>query len=71
MNKCNFPEGLKILPDGEHELDPCVYETVEIHTNVTVEISRCTKCGHIDVSWHRQDNTEDIIMADDQKGDII
>ncbi len=58
--KCSFPEGIEIRPDGVNPLDPCVYETLEVHKNVTVEICRCKKCGHIEVSWYRQEDTEDV-----------
>lgn len=59
MKKCSFGEGITIKPDGIHELDPCLYETIEVHRNVTVEVQRCKKCGHVELSWYRQDNTED------------
>lgn len=60
--RCSF-EGAVIRPDGVHELDPCVYETAELHTNVTVEVLRCIRCGHIMLMWHRQADTEDIITG--------
>jgi hypothetical protein len=43
-----------------HALNLCIYEDVEMYTNVTVIISRCKKCGHIEISWTKQDNTEEI-----------
>ena len=49
---------MKIKPDGENELDPCVYEDIEIHTNCTVIISRCTKCGNLEISWIKNDDCE-------------
>ena len=55
--KCHFPDGIVIKPDGVNELDPCVYEEVERYANVTVIISRCRNCGHIEVSWMRQEDT--------------
>lgn len=55
--KCCYPEGMTIKPDGINELDPCIYEPIEEYGNVTVTISRCTKCGHIDISWRRQEDT--------------
>lgn len=58
-NKCCFPHGLTIKPDGQNELDPCVYEDIEMHTNVTVIVSKCKNCGHIELSWIRTDETED------------
>lgn len=57
-HKCNFG-GVCIKPDGVNELDPCIYETIEKHRNVTVEVIRCKNCGHIEVLWERQENTED------------
>ncbi len=64
MHKCEFPEGLKILPDGKNELDPCLYETSEIYTNCIVEICRCKKCGNISVSWRKTDQTESVPESD-------
>lgn len=58
-NKCSF-DGVSIRPDGIHELDPCVYEDIEKYANVTVVISRCKKCGNIEMSWIRQENTEEL-----------
>jgi len=63
-HKCSFPEGITIKPDGENELDPCPYRLKEIHRNVTVEVSQCPICGHIEISWVRQDDTEDEIVED-------
>ena len=57
--KCSFGDGITIKPDGVNELDPCRYELVEKHRNVTVEVLRCKKCGHVEIMWHRQDDTED------------
>ena len=58
MNKCTFPGGATIRPDGLNELDPCIYKTVEIWHNATVIVSRCVKCGHVEITWIKQDNTE-------------
>ena len=63
--KCSFPEGITIKPDGINELDPCIYKTIERHKNVTVEVNKCIKCGHIEISWYRQDDTESERMVDD------
>ena len=65
MNKCQHPRGVTIRPDGVHELDPCVYELVEIHDNVTVHVSKCTKCGAIDISWMRKPETEDVFFEEE------
>lgn len=58
--KCKMPDGLVIKPDGINELDPCVYEPIEEYGNVTVTISKCRKCGFIDISWRRQEDTIDL-----------
>ncbi len=58
-NKCSFGCGVKILPDGKHELDPCIYKTLEEHKNATVRVLQCKKCGHIEIEWERQDDTTD------------
>lgn len=61
MDKCKWPEGFDFKPDGENELDPCIYKTEEKYANVTVTVSRCIKCGHIDISWERQEDTIDLL----------
>lgn len=66
MTKCSFGKGITIKPDGVNELDPCLYETVEAYRNVTVKVLRCKRCGHKDIEWFRQDNTE-IIDVDDEE----
>lgn len=55
--KCSFPDGIAIKPDGVSELDPCIYEEIERYANVTVSINRCKKCGNIELLWLRQNNT--------------
>ena len=64
MPKCQFPDGMSIRPDGVNELDPCVYETVEYYKNVDVEIVKCKNCGHVEVWWYRNENTEKINIED-------
>ena len=49
----------KVLGE-KFEIDPCRYETTEIYRNVTVVVSKCIKCGNIDIAWIRQDNTEEL-----------
>ena len=58
QHRCSFGD-VSIRPDGINELDPCLYETLETHRNVTVEVLRCKVCGRIEVLWKRQENTED------------
>lgn len=60
MDKCKFPDGIVIKPDGIHELDPCEYQEVERYANVTISIRRCKKCGNIDIAWFRQEDTEEL-----------
>ena len=60
MDKCQFPDGITVSPDGVHPIDPCDYEDVEVYRNVTVTISRCRRCGNTEISWQRQDNTEEV-----------
>lgn len=63
MPRCNYEDsqGNRVIfkPDGVNELDACEYEEIERHTNVTVSILRCKKCGHISIGWERQDNTDE------------
>lgn len=58
MDKCTFGEGITVKPDGKNELDPCIYKEIETYKNVTVHVLRCEKCGHIEITWERQDDTE-------------
>lgn len=60
MCKCQFPGGIVMKPDGVNELDPCVYKEIQKFANVTVIVSRCIYCGNIDISWTRQEDTEEI-----------
>ena len=60
MCKCRYPDGIVILPDGENELDPCVYEVERTLKNVTIQILRCKKCGHMEISWVKQLDTIEI-----------
>jgi len=59
--KCSY-NGITIKPDGVHELDPCIYQDIEMYKNVTVIVSQCKNCGNISLSWLRQENTEEIIL---------
>lgn len=57
--KCSYPEGIVIKPDGIHELDPCTYFVAEVHRNVDVHVLRCVKCGYEEIEWERTPYTED------------
>lgn len=59
MKECSFGEGITIKPDGINELDPCLYQKIEAYRNVTVIVSRCVRCGKVDISWVRQEDTEE------------
>lgn len=56
--RCSWGDGITIKPDGEHELDPCVYRDVQEIKNVTIVVSRCIRCGHTVIGWKPQLNTE-------------
>lgn len=42
-------------------VDACHYEEIERYKNVTVSILQCPKCGHVEIVWKRQENTERIL----------
>lgn len=44
--------------------DGCDYVLREVWGNATVEVSRCSKCGAVDISWRRQDNTVKVYEND-------
>lgn len=60
MKKCKFPDGMIIKPDGIHELDPCIYKEGKKYRNVTICIYTCKNCGHKEILWTRQEDTEEI-----------
>ena len=62
--KCNFSDGSVDVKIGDVSLDPCKYQLVEAYKNVTVEILKCSVCGHISIGWKKQDNTEEITMEE-------
>lgn len=69
MHKCGEGSAIVFKPDGIHPLDPCRYVLEEIHTNCIVEVSRCKRCGCVDISWRRTDETEDLYF-DDKEEDL-
>jgi hypothetical protein len=54
VNRCRFPDGVVIKPDGVNELDPCLYEEIETVEHCTVHILRCQRCGHVEIEWERE-----------------
>ena len=56
--KCQFPDGVIVRPDGINELDPCLYEEIEIVRHCTVHVLQCQRCGHIEIEWERETDSE-------------
>lgn len=56
--KCTCDE--KVLFQGKYEIDPCAYKVKEKYHNVTIEVLECKKCGHTEISWFKQDDTEKV-----------
>ena len=50
----------------ESKIDPCVYEVVQKIKNVTVIVYKCVRCGHIEICWERQADTEEISTNDEE-----
>ena len=55
MSRCQWPDGMEIKPDGVNRLDPCTYDMVEEHHGVTVRVLRCSRCGHQEIEWTREE----------------
>ena len=62
--RCRHKGNVTVKPDGVNELIPCVMEDKEIHRNVTVIVRQCPVCGRVDISWNRQEDTEDEIIGE-------
>lgn len=60
MTKCSHGDGITVKPDGVNELDPCRYREVQVLKNVTLHVLECMKCGHIELEYEKQADTEDI-----------
>ena len=56
-SKCTWPDGVEAkiynLP-----VDPCIYTNRQRLHNVDITISECEKCGAIDISWSKNEDTE-------------
>lgn len=61
--RCGY--GSMAISMGVCPVDPCVYEIVETHKNVTVEVAKCRKCGHVELSWYRGDIYNDEKYSED------
>ena len=53
--RCHHKDG-DYVKIGEHDIDPCLYEEIERHYNCNVIVSRCKRCGNIDISWTPGEN---------------
>ena len=62
---CKPPDGVRIFPDGEHELSPCKFVEAGVFRNVTVQLLRCEKCGEYSFAWWKQPNTEEFDSISD------
>lgn len=56
-HKCDMGNVKLVAPNG-HEIDPCLYEVVEEHDNCHVEVLRCKYCGHVEISWRKENESE-------------
>lgn len=61
--KCQHGDGAVVNLFGV-PVDPCIYKTVEGYRNVDVYISRCVRCGAVDIRWEPTANTEPIPEAE-------
>lgn len=57
--RCTHGDGVTVEVGGTI-VDPCRYREVQILRNVTIHILKCSDCGHIEIEWERQENTEDV-----------
>lgn len=55
--RCGWGRRVRVQVNG-HPVDPCVYEEIEKHENVTVTVLRCKNCGHVEIEWRNEDGFE-------------
>lgn len=60
IEKCKFPNGITIKPDGVHTMSPHTFKLAQKLKNVTIEILECSECGEISIGWYRQEDTEEV-----------
>lgn len=53
--RCRHKDG-DYVKLGEHDIDPCLYKEIERHYNCNVIVSKCVRCGNIDISWTPGEN---------------
>jgi hypothetical protein len=70
FKKCSFPDGWNV-DFGPFSVDPCLYQTVEVHHNCTVEIVKCVKCGNTEIRWAiNEEEKDDFDRYDEEEPDI-
>ena len=50
---CDLNGWLEFKPDGQNTVSLHDYEEVEVIENVTVQILRCKRCGHLSIGYWR------------------
>ena len=55
--KCTWPDGME-AKIHDIPVDPCIYTDRQRLHNVDITISECKKCGAIDISWSKNEDTE-------------
>lgn len=58
------PGGARVTIVG-HELSACVMQGKEIYKNATVIVSKRKRCGAVEASWRRQEDTEEVKISDE------
>lgn len=48
--ECSWGPGVDVKLNGI-SVEPCVYKEVGVYHGATVIVSKCKKCGKIDISW--------------------
>ena len=56
-SKCTWPDGVEAKIGGI-PVAPCIYTDRQRLHDVDITISECEKCGAIDISWSKNEDTE-------------